>query len=273
MKIQAFGSPFSHDVCSCMGNTPSSHEWVFGKTDASNVEVYCDYDMLGGFRSDCPNKFLWICESKVVVPDQMKMLRDKKDEFLDVYKAVFVHDSEFLELDDRFVYCPAAANVTWVTPEKQGIHQKSKLVSMVSSGKAFSSGHVFRNNLMNSMKERFPDLDVFGRAFRPFDTKDQVLSDYMFSVTVENESYSNYYTEKLMDCFASGCVPVYHGTPDLPKMFNPDGVITLTEDFDFSILGEDLYQSMLPAVRENFELQREHQMADDVIYERILERI
>ena len=67
--------------------------------------------------------------------------------------------------------------------------------------------------------------------------------------------------------------PVYHGTPDLPKMFNPDGVITLTEDFDFSILGEDLYQSMLPAIRENFELQREHQMADDVIYERILERI
>ena len=30
---------------------------------------------------------------------------------------------------------------------------------------------------------------------------------------------------------------------------------------------------MLPAIRENFELQREHQMADDVIYERILERI
>ena len=79
-----------HDVCSCMGNTYSkSMNGSFTETEASNVEVYCDYDMLGGFRSDCPNKFLWICESKVVVPDQMKM-RDKKDEFLDVYKAVFV---------------------------------------------------------------------------------------------------------------------------------------------------------------------------------------
>ena len=34
MKIQAFGSPFSHDC----GKTPSNHEWVFGKTEASNVK-------------------------------------------------------------------------------------------------------------------------------------------------------------------------------------------------------------------------------------------
>ena len=66
----------------------------------------------------------------------MKMLRDKKDEFLDVYKAVFVHDSEFLELDDLCVLSRCCQRHLGNTGE-QGIHQKSKLVSMVSSGKAF----------------------------------------------------------------------------------------------------------------------------------------
>ena len=273
MIFQALGSPFSHDICSCMGNHPSNHEWFFGTTDDSNIEVYCDYDILGGFESKCENKFLWICESKVVVPDQMRILTEKKDDFLDVYKAVFVHDKELLDLDDRFVYAPPAANVTWVVPDKQKIYEKSKLVSMVSSGKSFSSGHTFRNNLMVSLKEKCPSLDIFGRSFRPFDTKDQVLADYMFSVTVENESYSNYYTEKLLDCFATGCVPVYHGTPDLPKMFNPDGVITLTDDFDPNDLNEDLYHSMMPAIKENFELQKAHKMSDDVVYEKIMERL
>jgi len=273
MIFQALGSPFSHDICSCMGNHPSNHEWFFGTTDDSNIEVYCDYDILGGFESKCENKFLWICESKVVVPDQMRILTEKKDDFLDVYKAVFVHDKELLDLDDRFVYAPPAANVTWVVPDKQKIYEKSKLVSMVSSGKSFSSGHTFRNNLMVSLKEKCQNLDIFGRSFRPFDTKDQVLADYMFSVTVENESYSNYYTEKLLDCFATGCVPVYHGTPDLPKMFNPDGVITLTDDFDPNDLNEDLYHSMMPAIKENFELQKAHKMSDDVVYEKIMERL
>jgi hypothetical protein len=137
-----------------MGNRPSNHNWFFGRTEDSDVEVYCDYDILGGFESQCKNKFLWICESKVVVPDQMRILRERKDDFLDVYKAVFVHDTELLNLDDRFVYAPPAANVTWVVPDKQKIYNKTKLVSMVSSGKSFSSGHTFRNNLMVSLKEK-----------------------------------------------------------------------------------------------------------------------
>ena len=53
----------------------------------------------------------------------MRILKEKKDDFLDVYKAVFVHDKELLDLDDRFVYAPPAANVTWVVPDKQKIYE------------------------------------------------------------------------------------------------------------------------------------------------------
>jgi hypothetical protein len=56
-------------------------------------------------------------------------------------------------------------------------------------------------------------------------------------------------------------------------MFNPDGVITLTDDFDPNELNEDLYHSMMPAIKENFELQKAHKMSDDIVYEKIMERL
>jgi hypothetical protein len=54
-------------------------------------------------------------------------------------------------------------------------------------------------------------------------------------------------------------------------MFNSKGIITLDENFDLSTLNKDLYESMRDAIQENFELQREHKIADDVVFDRIKE--
>ena len=43
-----------------------------------------------------------------------------------------------------------------------------------------------------------------------------------------------YFTEKLLDCFATGTIPVYLGAPDIGKVFNIDGIITLSDEFDIS---------------------------------------
>ena len=93
----------------------------------------------------------------------------------------------------------------------------------------------------------------------------------MFSIAIENGVYSNYYTEKIMDCFATGTVPVYMGSPDIGDMFNPNGIITIDENFDLADLNKDLYESMSDAIEENFELQKTHRISDDVLFEKILE--
>ena len=91
---------------------------------------------------------------------------------------------------------------------------------MVSSGKTMCDGHHFRNNMMIQFKNTGFPIDYYGRSFNPFEKKEDVLRDYCFSITIENERYSNYYTEKLMDCFACGTIPIYYGTPEVMKMFN-----------------------------------------------------
>jgi hypothetical protein len=123
---------------------------------------------------------------------------------------------------------------------------------------------------MARQMELNPWIVFFGRNHNPFSVKEESLADFMFSITIENESYSNYYTEKLMDCFASGTIPIYYGTPVIETMFNPNGVITLTEDFDPRSLSVDLYESKRLAIEENFSLCLEHEKADDVLYGKIM---
>jgi hypothetical protein len=270
-EISAYGSPFSHDLTSCHNVPPKHFKWVYNKQSTNQIDVYLDYAIFGGFESNNPNKFLWICESKGIIPQQMELLTKHTNEFQSAYKAIFTHDRELLNLGGNFKYCPPAANHTWVVD--RGIHPKNKLVSMVSSGKTMCAGHHFRNAKMQEFQKTGYPIDYYGRAFNPFSKKEDVLKDYYFSITIENERYSNYYTEKLMDCFACGTIPIYYGTPEVGDMFNMDGIILLNEKFNINDLNPDLYYSKMDAIKENFEKCQKHTSADDYLYDRIVELI
>ena len=85
----------------------------------------------------------------------------------------------------------------------------------------------------------------------------------MFSVAIENGQYETYFTEKLLDCFATGTIPVYLGAPDIGKVFNPDGIITLSDEFDVS---DEVYYSKMDAIKENLEIAKTMEILEDFIY-------
>jgi hypothetical protein len=47
----------------------------------------------------------------------------------------------------------------------------------------------------------------------------------MFSFAIENCRQPYYMTEKLIDCFITGTVPIYWGADYAIDFFNPDGMI------------------------------------------------
>lgn len=272
-QIPIYGSPFSHDFGSCHKRPPRRFEWSYrqGDADAHDIEVVCDYHPRRGFHSKSKHKFLWLCESRSITPKQHEDLWENREEYLDRYTAIFTHDRELLAAEPRFRYCPNAANCTWVVDI--AMRKKFKRASMVSSGKQMCQGHLDRNRIIDSYAKRYPWIDRYGRSIAPFDCKEQVLEDYMFSVAIENESYSTYYTEKLLDCFACGTVPVYLGSPDIGDRFNLDGIILINDKLDLETLTEDRYVDMLPAIEDNMERCRKEQTADEYLYDRILELV
>lgn len=47
------------------------------------------------------------------------------------------------------------------------------------------------------------------------DDKQMVMSNYRFAICYENISYPGYVTEKIIDCFVAGVIPIYLGAPDI----------------------------------------------------------
>ena len=110
-------------------------------------------------------------------------------------------------------------------------------------------------------------IDLFGgiNPDRRIERKDVALNDYMFSIAIENDTSDTYFTEKILDCFATATIPVYKGTKNVCRYFNPDGIIFLDGDI-LPDLSYDLYQSKREAVLENLQKVKEFNTIEDWIY-------
>jgi hypothetical protein len=58
------------------------------------------------------------------------------------------------------------------------------------------------------------------------------LSDYKFSVAIENASEINYITEKFYDCLLTNTITIYHGAPNVADYFDPDGFVYLNNIYN-----------------------------------------
>jgi GR25 family glycosyltransferase involved in LPS biosynthesis len=61
---------------------------------------------------------------------------------------------------------------------------------------------------------------------------------YRFAIAFENKQYPGYVTEKICDVYKSGCIPIYWGTPDVVKDFNPSTFVNANDFSDFDALVE-----------------------------------
>jgi len=155
------------------------------------------------------------------------------------------------------------------------IYQKTKLVSAISSAKAFLPGHVTRLEFINSIKDK---VDLFGRGINEIPSKLDGLAEYAFSVAIENVYTDDYYfSEKIVDCFLTGTVPIYYGCPNIHKFFNMDGILTFTSIAELHNILDSIslekYQSMLPAIKMNFDKCFEYTLNNDMIYDKFFKKI
>ena len=143
-----------------------------------------------------------------------------------------------------------------------------KLISMITSNKTFTEQQKFRVDFANKHKDK---IDVFGRGFNEILNKEDGLNDYMFSVCIENATMDTYFTEKILDCFATGTIPIYKGTKKILNYFDPEGIIFL-DDIDIDDLTYDLYLSKIKSINNNFINATKFMLPEDIIYDIIKEK-
>lgn len=82
------------------------------------------------------------------------------------------------------------------------------------------------------------------------------LFESMFSFCPENLRQRNYFTEKILDCFATKTVPIYWGCPNIGDYFDEDGIIQVNSQYEFiekvNSLTIDKYYQMKDHVEKNY---------------------
>ena len=230
-------------------------EWV--KDDSLENTFYVDDTVPYAFNDSVGGKkYAWLLESKYIKPHIVNQVRSNPQKFLQTFDAIFTHNQELLELDEKFKWCPAQG--FWIKEPK--IYEKTKMISMISSKKAITEGQRTRLQWVEMLGDQ---IDVYGRGINEIATKEEGLCDYMFSVVIENGFYNSYFTEKILDCFATGTIPVYKGSPDIARYFNKDGIIDLSVEFEVS---EEIYFSKMDAIKDNLERAKEYEILEDFIY-------
>jgi hypothetical protein len=249
-------------------------EWVHAAPTFDGPTVFTDKDLLSPWVDQvrCKKKVAWILECREVHPfayDHILQVEHKFDH-------IFTFDSQLLARGPKYVKNLIASSR--VSDEDAGLHEKTKLLSLIASKKQWCTGHKLRHVVARSVNGRY-DIDLWGEAFRPFGSPDihhnadqqggktEPLRDYYFSITIMNSKQNDYFTETLVDVFRHGTIPIFWGCDNIGDYFNLDGILKFDSGTELYKILDNLspgeYDKRYDAIKENFETAKNYMsMAD-----------
>ena len=224
---------------------------------------------------DNVRQFGIIKEAEIIVPGEYDLLLHNEDKVKHL-SALFTFSERLLDKYEnaRFSLC----NGTWYGTDLFGgnmdetnYQRKKKLISIVASNKHQVPLHVFRANTARELKRRGL-ADAMGRSVgQYFEKISDAFDDYMYNVAIENEQAKFYFTEKILDCFASMTVPVYFGATAIDEFFNPDGIIRIEEPTIECVVNtikqcsQKDYEARLEAIKDNYHRVQKYLSVDDYL--------
>ena len=268
-KIKIADNTFSHSILGYCSDFQKSENFERERTQPNNTENLVITDNF--LTSNLPpskNKIAWLIEPVCVAPQHYDYVRNNLMKF----DYILTHEKTLLDLDYNTKFIPFGC--CWVSKEEQKVYDKTKNISVISSNKTFTDGHRLRHEVIQKFGDK---MDVFGRGYDPIEFKIDGLKDYRFSVVIENCKRDYWFTEKLIDCFATGTIPIYWGCPSIGDFFNTDGMLIFDNMDELETIlndcNEDFYNSKLDVIRENFDKCKNFLLPDEHVYKFIKENL
>ena len=123
------------------------------------------------------------------------------------------------------------------------ISKRDKFCSYIATQPGFENN---RQRFVEMLSSKYKQVDCGGKHLNNIDGaippgtnasgKIEHNKQYKFAVAFENKQHPGYVTEKICDAYKSGCIPIYWGTPDVTKDFNPSTFINANDFPDFDAL-------------------------------------
>lgn len=211
-----------------------------------------------------------LIESQGIIPNIYKKLVNNSD-LVKKFNRVFTHSSHLLQKYNNTLWIPGGS--IWVGGSYGGgeikLYEKTKNCSLVSSDKRMCPLHNYRIAIAELLEVTDKNIDIYGTLNKQWIPIIETLQDYRFSIIIENFIDDEYFTEKLLNCFATGTIPIYHGARNIGKHFNLDGIIRFDKPADLlcilTSLSSELYRTKYDAVVDNFERCQKFRLLEDYI--------
>jgi hypothetical protein len=260
-KIIIEDSNFNHSTSSSWYHKPEKFEWDRNTNQEFEEIVTTSLPSVSKY----PNKkvYGWIIEPPDIWGDAYNFAKNNYEKF----EKIFTYDKELLQISEKFDFLPIGG--CWIDEDEQKIYEKNKLICTINSSKRITEGHRFRHEVISQIE----GVDLFGNGYNFIENKIDALKDYMFCIVIENQKMDYLFTEKIIDCFVTGTIPIYWGCPSINQFFNKEGFFTFDTIDELkkilSEINEEVYQSKIEFIKENFDLSKKYTVADNLIFEKI----
>jgi hypothetical protein len=245
---------------------PKKVNWARNIPD-TDVTFYTDCNLADHRILDIKNsrakkKIAWIIEPAIINPSPYRWIKDNYR----LFDKVITHHKYLLALDPRFVYCPAGG--CWIQEESwRHTGPRSGNICQIVSWKLMTPMQHFRHDVMMLFGQKY-GIDGYGETFnRKVKFKREILCNYKYSIVIENCAEPGYFTEKLLDCIASYCAPIYYGDPDIGQIFDIPTFKTMDEL-------ENILKNLLPInptlLEKNYKAGEQYFLIDDWVYDNVI---
>lgn len=241
-------------------------EYIWENANENEADVIISVNNINQFNQKA-KKVLWLLEPKAIRAD----LYTKAVNLTTNYDLIVSHCDHMDTKVDHVQIYPCVPS--WIDESDRLIYNKTKDISMIASKKRICEGHIYRHKIASLLQRRC-DIYGFGRD-RQIKAKVDGLKDYMFSIAMENCCVDTYFTEKILDCFLTGTIPIYWGTKKICNVFDENGIIFLDyfleniDSFDYT----KEYETRNEAIKENFKIAKEKNYRSEDGINQILSKI
>lgn len=277
ITINVFDGAFGHLV-KPNGRYSSVHdkicrkvEFVEGKMEHDGITLFTEGYAGSPLVQEVKSKYKigWFLESKAL--DGGKYAQAPN--YLEHLDLLLTHDEELIKnYPDKVKFAPFGG--TWIKTKNYGVHNKTKNISMIYSSKTYMPGHALRHEVAKELQ----GVDLYGHGTpRPIQYKEEALMDYRYSIVIENAKTNNYFTEKLVDCFAVGTIPIYWGCPNIGDFFDIEGMVIVNSKEEIleavGKLDEKYYNNKIEHIKNNLKEFTKYETTEDWMYENIFKNL
>jgi hypothetical protein len=147
---------------------------------------------------------------------------------------------------------------TWINQDSLTFDKENK-ISYLTSNKVMTPSQHMRKRIYSKLKDvkSINGFDMVAHVSPPkIERKEELLDTFKFSVVVENGVYENYFTEKIIDCFATKTIPIYNGCPNIGDFFDTESIFAFNDENDLMdvlhSIDEDAYEKLISHVENNY---------------------